>query len=87
MFLKIGALKIFARFTVKHLCWSLFLNKVQALDFKTGVFLRILQNFKQQHLYGTPPVAASKGRQFRTLYLCYVLFSRRFKVFFPSAKI
>ena len=30
MFFKIGALKSFTIFTVKHLCWSLFLIKLQA---------------------------------------------------------
>ena len=30
MFIKIGALKNFANFTGKHLCWSLFLIKLQA---------------------------------------------------------
>ena len=30
-FLKIGVLKNFAKFTGKHLCWSLFLIKFQAL--------------------------------------------------------
>ena len=47
MFFKIGVLKIFANFTGKHLCWSLFLIKLQALkpanllkrDSNTGVFL------------------------------------------------
>ena len=31
-------------------------------------------------------VAASKSRQFRTLYLCYVLFSKPLKVFFSFSK-
>ena len=31
MFFKISALKNFANLTVKHLCWSLFFNKVAAL--------------------------------------------------------
>ena len=30
MFFKIGVLKKFAMFTGKHLCWSLFLRKLQA---------------------------------------------------------
>ena len=34
MFFKIGVLKIFANFTGKHLCWSLFLVKLQAWQFK-----------------------------------------------------
>ena len=36
VFYKKGALKNFAKFTGKHLCQSLFLNKV---DSDTGVFL------------------------------------------------
>ena len=47
MFFKIGALKTFAIFTAKHLCWSLFLMKLQAWraatlskrDSNTSVFL------------------------------------------------
>ena len=31
-------------------------------------------------------MADSKSRQFGTLCLCYVLFSKPFKVFLPSAK-
>ena len=46
MFFKIEVLKNFANFTGKHLCWSLFLIKLQALrppfllkrDSNTGVF-------------------------------------------------
>ena len=51
LFFKIGYPKIFAIFTGKHLCWSLFLMKqptfraapVLKEDSSTGVFLRILQ--------------------------------------------
>ena len=47
MFFKIGVLTNLANFTGKHLCWSLFFNKVAGLelqlyskrDFNTGVFL------------------------------------------------
>ena len=54
MFFKIRVLKNFANFTGKHLCWSLFLIKLQDLsyrptllkkDFNTGVFLWKLQKF------------------------------------------
>ena len=53
IFIKIGALNVFAIFTGKHLCRSLFLKKLQVLkpasllkgDSNTGVFLWILQNF------------------------------------------
>ena len=49
MFFLIGALKNFAIFTGKHLCWSLFLIKLRPAillkrDFNTGVFRPILQN-------------------------------------------
>ena len=50
---KISALKNFANFTWKHLCWSFFLIKLQAFkaatllkkDSNTDVFLWTLQNF------------------------------------------
>ena len=53
IFIKISVLKNFAIFTGKHLCWSLFLRKLQVLkpasllkrDSNTGVFLWILRNF------------------------------------------
>ena len=38
MFFKIGgALKNFANFTGKHLCWSLFLIKLQAFRLRTSI--------------------------------------------------
>ena len=54
MFCKKGVLKNFAHFTGKHLCWSLFLTRLQAFINKrlnTGVSLRNLQ-FKsfEEHL-------------------------------------
>ena len=42
MFFKIGALKSFANFTGKHLCWSLFLKNLQAEDLQ-------LHNIRLQH--------------------------------------
>ena len=54
VFWKNGVLKNFAKFTRKHLCQSLFFNKVAGLqackftlknDSGTGLFLWILQNF------------------------------------------
>ena len=90
MFFKIGVLKNFAIYTRKHLCWSLLFNKV------AGLRPAILIKKRLQHkcflanigksFYRVTPVAASKTRQF-LLYLCYVLFSKPFKVFFPSAEI
>ena len=56
MFFKIGALKNFANFTEKHLCWSLFLIKLQAWrtlikETPTQMFsLWNLRNF-YQHLF------------------------------------
>ena len=55
MFYKKAVLRNFAIFTGKHLCWSLFLIKLQAFrpdskrDSNTGVFLGILRNF-EEHL-------------------------------------
>ena len=53
---KKGVLKNFANFKGKHLCWSLFLIKLQAWrlptllqrSFSTDVFLLNLRNFKEQ---------------------------------------
>ena len=62
MFCKIGVLKIFAIFTGKYLCWSLFLTKLQAWrpaillkrNSNLGVCLWILQkNFKNSFLWNT----------------------------------
>ena len=55
MLFKIGVLKNIAIFTGKHLCWSLFLMKVQAwspscLYSNTGVFLWMLQRGSEQIL-------------------------------------
>ena len=49
MFFKKGVLKNFAVFTEKHLCWSLFLIKLQA--FRASKFLRraFLQNTIPRH--------------------------------------
>ena len=56
IFVKISVLKNFEIFTGKHLCWIIFLRKLQALkpasllkgDPNTGVFVWILQNFYEQ---------------------------------------
>ena len=60
--LKKVALKNFAKFTRKHLCQSLFFNKVAGWkpatllkkDFGIGVFLWILRNFLEHLFYRTP---------------------------------
>ena len=65
MFFKIGILKNFAIFPGKHLCWSLFLIKLQAWrpapslkrDSNRIAFLWILQNFQGHFFYRTPTVA------------------------------
>ena len=62
----IGSQK-FSIFQRKHLCWSLFSIKVQTFrlaillksNYKTGVFLWNLRNFKEYLFYRTSPVAAS----------------------------
>ena len=45
VFCKEDVFRNFAKFTGKHLCQSLFFNKVAGLDSDTGVFPLILQNF------------------------------------------
>ena len=64
MFYKKGVLKNFSSFTEKHLFWSLFwieLSPATLLkrDSNTGVFLWILQHFKNSLFYRTLSVAAS----------------------------
>ena len=85
MFFKIGVLKNFAIYTRKHLCWSLLFNKVAGL--RPAILIkkrlqhkRFLANIGKS-FYRVTPVAASKTRQF-LLYLCYVLFSKPFRVLF-----
>ena len=56
MFFKMGVLKIFANFTKKHPCWSLFLIKLQAL-------------FKNIFFYRAPPVAAFVCLTFPSIFL------------------
>ena len=63
VFYKKAVFKNFAIFTGKHLCWSLFLIKLQALRTATLCerhrwFLWKLQTFYKQLLYRTSPVAA-----------------------------
>ena len=57
VFSKIDVLKNFANFTRKHLCWSFFLIKLQALFNK--VSCEISQIFKNTFFNKTPLVAAS----------------------------
>ena len=64
MFYNKGVLKNFSSFTEKHLYWSLFWIKLSPAtllkrDSKTGVFLWILQHFKNSLFYRTLSVAAS----------------------------
>ena len=59
MFFNIGVLKNFAIFTGKHLCWRLFLIRLQAFspvtflkrDSYTDVFLWILQNSNSKYFF------------------------------------
>ena len=61
MFFKTGFLKISINFTGKHLCWSLFLIKLQA--FRTAPLLKrvsntaeIFKTFQNTFFYITTPV-------------------------------
>ena len=67
MFFKIGVLKNLAYFTRKHLCWSLFFNKVAGLQDSNFIKKRCqhkcfpveIGKFSRTPLfYKTPPVAA-----------------------------
>ena len=49
MFIRIDVLKIFAIFTGKHLCWSLFLLKLQA--FSCGHFKIFKSSFFIEHFW------------------------------------
>ena len=66
MFCKKVVLKNFAKFTGKHLCWSLFFNKVaggaKKRDSGTGVCLPVIyvEFLRTPFFYRTPPVAASE---------------------------
>ena len=67
MFFKIGVLKKFAMFTGKHLCWSLFLIKLQAFRcFPVNITKLLRAGF-----YRTPPVAATGNVPFD------IIFSKR----------
>ena len=80
-FFKIGALKNFTNFTVKYLCWSLFLTKLQAWrhafwlrrDFNTCVFLSNLRNFKEHLFYRTLSVATFETKHMLQLPFYYIL--------------
>ena len=67
VFCKKGVLRNFAKFTGKHLCWSLFFNKVPRLRPATLLKKALAQVFSCEFLeiskntfsYGTPQVAGS----------------------------
>ena len=62
MFFKVGVLKNFANFTGKHLCWSLFLIKLQAWRHgtqPTQLFPMKFAKFFWTFFYRTSAVAAS----------------------------
>ena len=67
MFFKIGVLKKFAMFTGKHLCWSLFLIKLQAFRCFPANITKLLR----PGFYRTPPVAATGNVPFD------IIFSKR----------
>ena len=56
---QIGVLKILVIFTGKHLCWSLFLIKLQAWGLQQRCFpVNTAKIFKNSFFYRTPPLAA-----------------------------
>ena len=73
MFFITSVLKNFAIFTGEHLCWSLFLIKLQACNFikKRPQYrcfpVNIVKFLRTTFFYRTPPVATSKGRMFLKL--------------------
>ena len=85
MFFKISVLKSFAIFSKMHLCWSVFLNNLQAeglqLYLKTSptqvFFCEVCEIFENTFFYRTPPVTASAPRRlllfflFRNLVMTY----------------
>ena len=64
MFLKIGVPKILANFTGKHLCWSLFLNKVAGLRPESSLKKRL-----QHRCFLVKVVKILKDNTFFTEYL------------------
>ena len=90
--IKKAVLKNFAIFRGKHLCWSLYFNKVSGLRPATSLKKRLrhrcfpanIAKFLRTAFFidRTSPVVTSKSRQLRTLHLCHVLFLKPFKVFF-----
>ena len=85
MFFKISVLKSFAIFSKMHLCWSVFLNNLQAEGLQlylkkspTQVFFcEVCEIFENTFFYRTPPVTASAPRWlllfflFRNLVMTY----------------
>ena len=54
--IKKGVLKTFAKFTGKHLCWSLFLTKFIKKETLAQLFsCKFCENSKKHHIYKTPP--------------------------------
>ena len=63
-YVKQGVLRNFAKFTVKHVWWSFFFNKIAGLraekETLTQVFyFDVCETFKNNFFYRAPPVAAS----------------------------
>ena len=59
-FCKKGFLENFAKFTGKHLCQSLFFNKVSETPAQV-LFCEFCEIFKNTYIYRTPLVAAFKN--------------------------
>ena len=77
-----GVLRNFTKFLGRHLCQSLFFNKVAGLRKKKtdkGVFLWILRNFQEQLFYRTPLDDCFLRNKLYTKYLLELI-KRRSKV-------
>ena len=78
MFLKIGVLKNFAIFRGKHVCWSLFLMKLQVYNFPMNIV-----NYFNCFFHKTPLVAANvlltAVLHFYITWVIYKQFSRKVK--------
>ena len=71
---KRSIIKTFAKFTGKHLCWSLFLNIVAVNFIKQETTTQLLifyQNFQNKYFCKTTPVAAFVLRLIKPMLCCY----------------
>ena len=73
MFCKKGAHRNFAKFTGKHLCQSLFFNKVAGLGTLAQVFsCEFCESSKNNFSYGTPLVAAFEIKEIISNFLPFI---------------